>query len=50
MLDLESCKLIEQHDDKTCTHLLSRDKVKWDTVIIPKLKNFCEYFHDLVST
>ena len=50
MLNLDTCKLIEQHDSKTCTHLLSRDKVKWNTEILPKLKNFCEHFHDLVST
>ena len=49
MLNLDTCKLIEKHNDKTCTHLLSRDKVKWDNDILPKLKNFCSYFHEIVS-
>ena len=50
MLNINTCKLIEQHNDKTCTHLLSRDTNLWNSEILPKLKNFCERFHELVST
>lgn len=49
MLDMESCRLIEQHNDNTCTHLIARDREKWNDIIMPKLTNFCEHFHNLVS-
>jgi len=49
MLNISHCKLIEKHNDKMCTHLLERNKEKWDGQILPKLKNFCEHFHSLLS-
>ena len=49
MLNIESCKLIEQHDDQMCTHLLQRNREEWNSTVLPKLKNFCECFHSLLS-
>ena len=50
MLNIESCKLIEQYNDQMCTHILHRNKQEWDAVVLPKLKNFCECFHSLLSS
>ena len=49
MLNIESCKLIEQYNDQMCTHLIKRNRDEWANVL-PKLKNFCECFHSLLST
>jgi DNA polymerase III epsilon subunit-like protein len=49
MLGIDTCKLIEQYNDQTCTHLLHRHKSNWDNIVLPKLKNFCECFHSLLS-
>lgn len=50
MLNIDTCKLIEQYNEQMCTHLIQRNKRQWDTEVLPKLKNFCEYFHSLLST
>lgn len=50
MLNLESCTLIEQYNDQMCTHLIKRNRDEWANTILPKLKNFCECFHSLLST
>ena len=50
MLNIDTCKLIEQYNDQMCTHLIQRKKEEWDSVVLPKLKNFCEHFHSLLST
>lgn len=50
MLNVDTCKLIEQHNDDMCTHIVHRDKERWNTDILPKLKNFCEHFHSKIST
>jgi len=49
MLNIDSCKLIEQYNDQMCTHLIHRNKEEWDTQVLPKLRNFCECFHSLLS-
>ena len=50
MLNIDRCKLIEQHNEDMMTHLIRRDKAQWDASILPKLKNFCEHFHSMIST
>lgn len=50
MLNIDSCKLIEQYNEHMCTHLIQRKNDEWDTQVLPKLKNFCECFHSLLST
>jgi DNA polymerase III epsilon subunit-like protein len=49
MLNIDSCKLIEQYNDQMCTHMIHRNKEEWDTLVLPKLRNFCECFHNLLS-
>lgn len=49
MLNIDSCRLVEQHDDQVFTHLIRRQKETWAGDILPKLKNFCECFHSLLS-
>jgi DNA polymerase III epsilon subunit-like protein len=49
MLNIDRCNLVEQYNTDMCTHLIMRSKSKWDTIILPKLKNFCECFHSLLS-
>jgi DNA polymerase III epsilon subunit-like protein len=49
MLNLDTCKLIEQYNDQICSHLIYRKKEEWNTQILPKLRNFCECFHSLLS-
>jgi len=49
MLNIDTCKLIEQYNEDMWTHLIRRDKNYWETVILPKLKNFCECFHSSIS-
>jgi hypothetical protein len=50
MLNLDTCKLIEQYNDQICSHLIYRKKEEWNTQILPKLRNFCECFHSLLSS
>lgn len=49
MLDVDRCKLIEQHNEDMMTHFIRRDKDLWERTILPKLKNFCECFHSSIS-
>ena len=50
MLNIDSCRLIEQYNDQMCTHNIQRKKDVWDTQVLPKLRNFCECFHNLLSS
>lgn len=49
MLDVDTCKLIEQHNEDMLTHHIRRDRDLWERTILPKLKNFCECFHSSIS-
>tara|TARA_Y100000389_G_scaffold203566_2_gene252380 strand:- start:747 stop:2045 length:1299 start_codon:yes stop_codon:yes gene_type:complete len=49
MLNIDTCKLIEQHNEDMMTHHIRRDKELWKETILPKLKNFCECFHSSIS-
>ena len=50
MLGMDECALIEQHNDKRLTHNIKRDRCMWNEQILPALRNFCERFHDMLST
>jgi len=47
--DIEYCRLIETYNGESKSYLIQRDSVKWKDEIIPKLQNFCEHFHSLLS-
>jgi DNA polymerase III epsilon subunit-like protein len=49
MLNIDTCKLIEQHNEDMMTHHIRRDKDYWSNTVLPKLKNFCECFHSMIS-
>ena len=49
MLNVDECRFEEQRGDETHTEMYVRDDEKWDSVIIPKLKRFCEYVHSRLS-
>lgn len=50
MLNIDTCKLIEQYNETVMTHHIRRDKEYWNNTILPKLKNFCECFHSNLSS
>ena len=50
MLGIDECVLIEQYDSKRLSHTIKRDRVMWNDQILPSLQNFCERFHDMLST
>lgn len=50
MINVETCKLIEQYNEDIMTHYIRRDNEYWSKTILPKLKNFCEFFHSMIST
>ena len=47
--DIKFCRLIEQYNDEKRGYLIEKDDDKWNTTILPKLQNFCEHFHSMVS-
>lgn len=49
MLNIDTCTLLEQYNDHVCTHPIRRNTHQWKTEIFPRLKNFCEYFHSVLS-
>ena len=48
--DIQYCRLVEQFNDERRGYLIEKDDEKWNTVIFPKLQNFCELFHSMLST
>ena len=49
MLNIEKCELIEQYNDEKRVYFLQRDQERWNEQILPKLKHFCECFHNRLS-
>ena len=47
--DIKFCRLIEQYNDEKRGYLIEKDDDKWNKTILPKLQNFCEHFHSMVS-
>lgn len=48
--DVEYCRLVETYEGESKSYLLQRDYPKWKEEILPKLNNFCEHFHSLLSS
>ena len=46
---IKFCRLIEQFDELRKAYLIEKDDEKWNKEIRPKLQNFCEHFHSMVS-
>lgn len=47
--DIKYCRLIEQFNDERKSYLIEKDDEKWKDVIFPKLQDFCELFHSMLS-
>jgi DNA polymerase III epsilon subunit-like protein len=47
--DVQFCRLIEQFDVVRKGYLIEKDDIKWNNEFLPKLRNFCEHFHSMVS-
>ena len=47
--DIQYCRLIEQFNDERKSYLIEKDNEKWTTEIFPKLQDFCELFHSMLS-
>src|SRR6056300_1862676 len=47
--DIGYCRLIEQYNDERKSYLVQRDDKKWKETIMPKLQDFCELFHSMLS-
>jgi DNA polymerase III epsilon subunit-like protein len=49
MIRVEYCRLIETYEGESKSYLIQRDDQKWSDEIMPKLINFCEFFHSTLS-
>jgi len=47
--DIGYCRLIEQYNDERKSYLVQRDDEKWKMTVMPKLQDFCELFHSMLS-
>lgn len=47
--DIQYCRLIEQYNDEKKAYLIEKDTEKWTSEVVPKLQNFCEHFHSMLS-
>jgi DNA polymerase III epsilon subunit-like protein len=46
---IEYCRLVETYNGESKSYLIQKDYPKWKNEILPKLQNFCEHFHSLLS-
>ncbi len=47
--DIGYCRLVEQYNDERRGYLIEKNDKKWNEKIMPKLQNFCELFHSMLS-
>jgi DNA polymerase III epsilon subunit-like protein len=47
--DIKYCRLVEQFNDERKGYLIEKNDDKWRDDIVPKLQNFCELFHSMLS-
>ena len=47
--DIKYCRLVEQFNDERTGYLIEKNDEKWKDDIVPKLQNFCELFHSMLS-
>jgi hypothetical protein len=47
--DIKYCRLVEQFNDERKGYLIEKNDEKWKDDIVPKLQNFCELFHSMLS-
>lgn len=50
MMDgIEYCRLVETYNGESKSYLIQRNDDMWTQEIVPKLQNFCEHFHSMLS-
>jgi len=47
--DIRYCRLVEDYNGERKGYLIEKNDEKWNGTIVPKLQNFCELFHSMVS-
>ena len=47
--DVEFCRLVETYNDESKSYLIQKDTHRWTNEIEPKLQNFCEHFHSMLT-
>ena len=47
--DIEYCRLVETYNGESRSYLIQKDYPRWKDEILPRLQNFCEHFHSLLS-
>jgi DNA polymerase III epsilon subunit-like protein len=46
---IEYCRLVETYNGESKSYLIQKNNEKWSEEIVPKLQNFCEHFHSMLS-
>jgi len=49
MVGMDTARLIEQYNSETVSHHIIKDQQFWDTVVMPKLVEFCNDLHARMS-
>ena len=49
MSGIEYCRLVETYNGESKSYLIQKNNEKWSEEIVPKLQNFCEHFHSMLS-
>lgn len=49
MVGMDTARLIEQYNNETASHHIIKDQEMWDTVVMPKLVEFCSDLHIRMS-
>ena len=47
--DIKYCRLVEQFNNERKSYLIEKNDETWNEEIIPKLQNFCEHLHSMMS-
>ena len=47
--EIRYCRLIEQFNDERKGYLIEKNDETWNGEILPKLQNFCEHLHSMMS-
>jgi hypothetical protein len=50
MMDgIDFCRLVETYNGESKSYLIQKNDEMWTQQIAPKLENFCEHFHSMLS-
>jgi hypothetical protein len=49
MKGIDFCRLVETYNGESKSYLIQKNEEMWAHEIVPKLQNFCEHFHSMLS-